>query len=103
MSKIHIPVIEAFKNKLPKKLNNTESTGDKLFLFGNCIAKWKDNKIYISDGNYRLTNTTKDRLSMLGAWTSSRKGVYYKDGVQWNGHWIEINTKPVEIKKTLWT
>lgn len=40
---------------------------------------------------------------MLGAWTSSRKGVYYKDGVQWNGHWIEINTKPVEIKKTLWT
>ena len=55
------PVIEAFKEKKAKKLSNTESTGKELVLFGNTIAEWRNNDIWITSANWK-TATTKDRL-----------------------------------------
>lgn len=92
------PVIDAFLLQQPKKITNTESTGDKLYLHGNCIAKWIKGEIYISNGGYRLSVTTKDRLNGLGANISTKKGINYFRGIEWDGKWININHKP-EIKQ----
>ena len=51
---------------------NTEVKDDTLYLFGNAIAKWQDDKIF-----FRLcknTVTSRERLSGLGLSISTRKG-----------------------------
>jgi len=96
------PVIDAFLLGKAKKITNTESTGDKLFLFGNCIAKWVNMEIWISNGNYPLSATTKDRLNGLGAHITTKKSIHYLNGIEWDGSWININHKPeIKQEKTL--
>ena len=56
--------IEAFLNREQLKINNTETNGSDLYLFGNRIAYHKDNDIIISMCGYN-TVTTKDRLNEL--------------------------------------
>lgn len=87
------PVIEAFKEKKVKKLSNTESTGKELVLFGNTIAEWRNNEIWITSGNWK-TATTKDRLQILGANLRQIKGEWYLNGELWNGNWIQIDATP---------
>ncbi len=91
--------IKSFLQQKPKKERNTESTGDKLFLFGNCIAKWVNGvDIWISDGNYPLSMTTKSRLCQIGAKINTKKGIHYLNGYEWDGKWVDINYVP---KKSL--
>ena len=87
------PIIEAFKEKKAKKLSNTESTGKELILFGNTIAKWRNNEIWITSANWK-TATTKDRLQILGARLKQTKGEWYLNGELWNGDWIQIDATP---------
>lgn len=87
------PIIEAFKEQKAKKLSNTESTRKKLLLFGNTIAKWRNNKIWITNAGWR-TKTTKDRLQTLGANLRQIKGEWYLNGELWDGNWIKINNIP---------
>lgn len=100
------PVIDAFLNKKLKKITNTESKIHELYLFGNKIAEWRGNDIYICNGGYVdkkgniCSATTKDRLSMLGARISQVKGRIYLNGVLWNGDWIKLGDTPKqEIKQ----
>jgi len=96
--------INAFKQQRARKDGNTESTGDKLFLFGNCIAKWENGvDLYISDGNYPLSSTTKDRLWKLGANLYTKRGIHYLNNEVWNGDWIKIDEVPnqKEVESTL--
>jgi hypothetical protein len=87
------PVIEAFKEKKAKKLSNTESTGKELVLFGNTIAEWRNNDIWITSANWK-TATTKDRLQILGARLKQKQGIWYLNDVEWSGNWIKIDTTP---------
>ena len=87
------PVIEAFKEKKAKKLSNTESTGKVLLLFGNCIAKWSLNRIWITSAGWK-TVTTRDRLQILGANLRQIKGEWYLNGELWDGNWIQIDSTP---------
>lgn len=86
-------IIEAFKEKKAKKLSNTESTGKELVLFGNTIAKWKNNEIWITSANWK-TATTKDRLQLLGARLKQIKGEWYLNDELWDGNWIKIDATP---------
>lgn len=52
---------------------NTEVKDDTLYLFGNAIAKWQDDKIFFRLAGY-TTPTTVERLSGLGLRISVRKG-----------------------------
>jgi hypothetical protein len=62
-------------------------------LFGNTIAEWRGNKIWITSAGWK-TVTTRDRLQILGADLHVRKGIWYLNGVEWNGNWIKINNIP---------
>ena len=92
------PVIEAFKEQKAKKLSNTESTGKQLLLFGNCIAKWSLNRIWITSAGWK-TVTTRDRLQILGANLHVKKGIWYLNDVEWNGDWIQIDDIPQTTEK----
>jgi len=108
MSKSIIPVIQTFLKGIAqsKRITNTETDGIHLWLFGNKIAEWRGHEIYISDGGYRHSVTTQDRLNMLGAGITLKKGQFYKNGVLWSGQWIKLDSIP-EIKEkqkeSLWS
>ena len=95
------PVIKAFLQGKPKKVSNTETDGSNLYLFGNCIAKKGADGIFISDGGYKHTATTQDRLNMLGARITLSKKQFYKNGKLWDGSWIRLEETPEiqEIKQ----
>lgn len=103
MSKSHKPVIDAFLNRKKKKINNTETCGDNLYLWGNRIAWWdEDNALWISTCNWN-TDTTKDRINMLpDVWLRSFKGqllLYVgnpstqevSDWIPWDGKAINVS------------
>lgn len=101
MAKSIEPVIDAFWKRKSKKVSNTETDGESLFLFHNCIARHINGKVEISAGGYKPTATTQDRLNMLGAEVIFRKGQFYIKGVKWDGDWIKLGETPEvqEIKK----
>ena len=82
-----------YKDQKAKKLSNTESTGKKLKLFGNTIAEWRNNEIWITNAGWK-TVTTRDRLQILGASLRQIKGEWYLNGELWDGNWIQINATP---------
>lgn len=102
MSKSHRPVIDAFLENRKKKITNTETDGESLYLFGNRIAWWDEqNCLWITTSGYN-TNTTRDRLNMLpDIWIRSFKGqllLYVRnpntkevsDWIPWDGNAINI-------------
>jgi hypothetical protein len=101
MSKSIEPVINAFLSGKSKKISNTETDGSNLWLFGNCIAKKGVDGIFICDGSYKHTQTTQDRLNMLGAGVTFIKGQFYIKGIKWNGSWLKLHEAPEnqEIKE----
>lgn len=69
--------------------NTTCSDGDSLSLFGNVIAKWINDDIWITCAGWP-TRTTKDRLNKLGAKISHKKRILYKNNIEWDGKWIKL-------------
>ena len=68
-----------------KKFKNTESLGGMLFLFGNKIAEYRNNDIWITTCGWK-TVTTK----LLGANLKVRKGVWYLNNEEWQGNWVNM-------------
>ena len=98
MAKSIQSVINAFWQGKPKKVSNTETDGSNLYLFGNCIAKWSLNRIWITSAGWK-TVTTRDRLQILGANLHVKKGIWYLNDVEWNGDWIQIDDIPQTTEK----
>ena len=92
------PVINAFLNKKDKKVNNTESLGGMLFLFGNKIAEWRNNDIWVTTCGWK-TATTRDRLQLLGANLKVRKGIWYLNNEEWQGNWVNMKYYTKEKSK----
>lgn len=81
MSSYIQPVINSFLGRKSKTISNTSTDGENLYLFGNCIAHFKQRDpdiLTISSGGYRLSLTTKDRLNMLpDIHIKQIKGIWY--------------------------
>lgn len=95
--KVTDAISSAFMNKTPKKMGNTETDGKVLKLHGNEIAKWKDDKLFITSAGWP-TVTTKERLNGLpGVSIQSKNFQWYLNGKVWDQPriWTEIpNVKP---------
>lgn len=109
MSKSIEPVIQAFLEGRKKKISNTETDGNSLYLFGNKIAWWDEQKcLWITTCNWN-TRTSRDRINMLpDVWVRSVKGqlylyasyispTRYQDWIKWDGKPINI-TELIEKK-----
>ena len=55
---------QAFFNHKNITVSNTTVKDDKFYLFGNCIAKFENNDLYVRF--YFNSNTTRERLNALG-------------------------------------
>lgn len=91
----------AFTEGKAKKTPNTVSTGNQLFLFGNLIAEWRADGLYISNGGYHhydkhgndiaASATTKKRLNDLpNVRVTQAKCKLYQNGTEWDGSWIKV-------------
>ena len=63
-----------------------------MYLHNNLIAKTENGELFISDGNYGTSNTTRDRLNAFPqVWLSFSKGVWIMNRKKaWDGNWINV-------------
>lgn len=98
MRKITQLAIEAFIRMDDFTMGNTKvrvvDNTAILTLFGNAIAyKEAGGDIRITNARWR-TNTTKDRLNGIpGVCIQQKKGVWYLNGIEWDGSIVLINHK----------
>ena len=91
MRKITIEMASAFENNENKTLSNTEVKDNKMYLWGNCIAKKENGKTYINMCGYN-TNTTRERLNGLsGVNIKSKDFTPYLNGIKISScGWYEV-------------
>ena len=95
MRKITKEAIAAFNDMKPFSKSNTtvlvtEDNTATLALFGNIIAKQEDGVLSITTAGWP-TSTTKERLNALpGVHIEQKKGVWYLNGLFWDGSWVII-------------
>lgn len=91
-------VCGSFMSHERKTQGNTKSTGNELILHGNTIAKWKGDQLLITSAGWHTT-VTKERLNGLrGVNIQQKRGVWYLNGVEWDGEWINVYTMKHEPK-----
>lgn len=92
MRKITKRVVGAFARGIVDRVDNTESTGTQLWLFGKLIAEWRGTDLWVTTAGYD-TNTTRDRLNGIpGVQVYHRKrGILFLNGQPWDGDWIEVD------------
>ena len=91
MRKITRDIVNAFNRGECKKIDNTRTDGQSIWLFGNKIAKKINGELWITNAGWQ-SNTTKERLNGLdGVQINVRRGNWYLNGVQWNGGWTAAN------------
>jgi hypothetical protein len=98
MRKISEDAYNAFMTKRHFKSGNTEvsihTENDSAFmyLFGNLIAKYIVDDIFISDGNYGYSRTTQDRLNTFPITLRMCKNQWILNEKEiWDGKWRKIN------------
>lgn len=92
MKQVTIDVVSAFMNGRAKKVSNTQTDGQSLWLFGNKIAEHRADGLYITNCGW-TSKTTKERLNGIdGVRINQSKGKWYLNGEEWNGEWKKVNS-----------
>jgi hypothetical protein len=87
---------KAFTNKRPFSSRNTkvviEDGEAKMYLHDNLIAKTDNGELFISDGGYGTSSTTRDRLNGFSqVWLRFSKGQWISNNTTpWDGEWINV-------------
>ena len=102
MRKITAQALRAFENATPFKSGNTQVEVTPnctiLKLFGNPIAyRYNDPERTLSITNCGWpTDTTRERLNGIeGVSISQSAGLWYLNGVQWDGKLTDVNVLPL--------
>ncbi len=94
----------AFAQGKAKKAGENISTGNALYYFGNKIAEWRADGLYISNGGYTGrrgetgSKTTKDKLNSLpGVRISQNNFKWYLNGEEWGGEWVKVEGVAIPV------
>ena len=91
MRQITDRICRAFEQGRVLKIDNSETDGQNLWLFGNKIAQFRNGEIWITDAGWS-SKTTRERLNGLsGVQISQRAGSWYLNGNLWQGEWTSVN------------
>lgn len=94
MRKITKLMAESFKNGIDCKIGNTEVYNNAMYLFGNRIAWYENDGMYIQavfESFSRISNTTKERLNGIkGVKVYTKKKVAYLNDKEWDGRAIRV-------------
>lgn len=92
MRQVTKQIVIAFLKGKTKKVGNTYTNGEAIWLHRNKIAEKRGGELWISNAGW-ASNTTKERLNGLLATTSNayitqRNFQWYLNGHAWNGQWV---------------
>jgi hypothetical protein len=91
MRQITRQIVTAFEQRRALKIDNSETDGTSLWLFGNKIAEYREGGIWITNAGWSSV-TTKERLNGLtGVHITQKKGEWYLNGNFWQGEWTSVN------------
>jgi hypothetical protein len=91
MRKITARISNAFEMRRSLKIDNSETDGTSLWLFGNKIAQWHSSGLWVTNAGWK-SKTTKERLNGLtGVQVRSIRGEWYLNDVQWDGSWVNVD------------
>ena len=84
-------ICNAFESRRTLTLGNSRTDGTSLWLFGNKIAEWREDGIWITNAGWN-SNTTKERLNGLtGVSIQQTAGSWYLNDNLWQGEWTSVN------------
>lgn len=90
MRKVTSEIVRAFENNDHKRVGNSYTCNQRLYLHENLIAKRENGKLYITNAGWK-SNTTKERLNGLDGVSINQKDFqWYLNGEKWNGEWVEV-------------
>lgn len=93
MRQVTQQVVGAFNYGTKKRVGNTKSTGDELYLHGNLIARKHDGVIEITNAGW-TSNVTKERLNGIrGVYVVQKDFEWYLNGEKWDGSWTKLEAK----------
>jgi hypothetical protein len=93
MRKITRDIVNAFNRGEAKKIGNTRTDGQSIWLFGNKIAEKINGVVWITNAGWQ-SPTTRERLNGLhGVTITQRRGNWYLNGVLWDGSWTAANVR----------
>ena len=91
MRQITRKIVQAFESRTELRIDNSRTDGQSLWLFGNKIAEWRSDGLWISNGGWD-SRTTKERLNGLrGVSITQVRGNWFLNGVLWDGRWINVD------------
>lgn len=99
MRRITAEITRAFEGRYELRIDNSYTDGNCLWLFENKIAERRDGNLWITDAGWDGL-TTKERLNGLsGVSISIRRGVWFLNGREWDGRWVNVWTWDVYSKQ----
>lgn len=91
MRQITQRIVHAFQGRYELRIDNSRTDGTSLWLFGNKIAEWREDGLWVSNGGWD-SKTTKERLNGLsGVNIVQRRGTWFLNGREWDGRWINVD------------
>lgn len=92
MRQITQKIVHAFEGRYELRIDNSRTDGTSLWLFGNKIAEWRNNRLWVSNGGWD-SKTTKERLNGLtGVHIVQRRGKWYLNDNEWDGSWVDVGS-----------
>lgn len=91
MRQITRQIVRAFENRTSLRISNSRTDGQSLWLFGNKIAEWRYNGLWICNAGWK-SRTTKERLDGLtGVNIQQVRGKWFLNGNEWDGTWVHVD------------
>jgi hypothetical protein len=88
--KVSKEIAMAFLNGEKKKIANSSTDGNNLYLHGNKIAKIEGGKLFVSTAGWG-TPVTKDRLNVLpNVRVTTKNFQLFLNGEKWDGSWKAV-------------
>jgi hypothetical protein len=92
MRKITREIVRAFENRTPHRIDNSRTDGTSLFLFGNKIAEWREDGLWVTNAGWD-SRTTYERLNGLtGVHVRKQRGSLLLNNLYWDGRWTHVDT-----------
>ncbi len=92
MRQITQRIVHAFQGRYELRIDNSRTDGTSLWLFGNKIAEWREDGLWITNAGWD-SRTTNERLNGLsGVHVTKRRGELFLNGFHWDGAWTHVDT-----------
>jgi hypothetical protein len=92
MRQVTQKIVSAFLRTEYRRVGNTWTDGRSIWLFGNKIAEFRNDGLWITNAGWP-SPTTKERLNGIpDVSIVQRRGTWFLNGREWNGGWVNLGS-----------